>query len=800
MKKDVLTIASLLAVLIASTLLTMPEDWSGFAHYAPLHVMFECVAIIVSVMLFSVVWGTCREQMTGGLLVLAVTFIGVAILDFQHMLAYVGMPDYFGSNTPEKAINFWLSARFLAAIGLLCVAFLREWQLPDLRYRWLILAVVIFVVAYVSTTILACPDSIPRTFIEGQGLTRTKIIAEYLLIAIYMLSAIPLYFQIGRPKLYYSQGLFTAAVVMAMSEFFFTLYGDVTDIYNTLGHIYKVIAYGFIYFGVFMSNIRRPYEELSTSRQLLSKIVDSLPGRIFWKDRDLRYLGANKKFARDAGFDDPEALIGLSDDRLPWKAQSRLYQTDDRKVIESGESQLFYEEPQYLDSGLRWVRTSKVPLKNATDKTIGVLGVYVDITEEKRKDDERQEMLHKLQEYREQLEELVQQRTEELEIARDNAESSNRAKSIFLANMSHELRTPLTSVIGFSRIMGNDPDLTPDHKHYLDIINRSASHLLTLINDILDFSKIESGKLELKLQAMSLTTLIQDVTDMLRARAEQTGIELQVKLSGLPDAVLVDGPKLRQVLLNLLSNAIKFTHEGSVTLLANGETKGGLCEVEFHVIDTGVGIEPDDQQRVFEPFVQITHEVNTGGTGLGLVITKQYLELMGSQLHLHSTPGKGTTFNFNLKLALAGKDELEVLEEDASPLQFAGYSLLIADDVADVRLLLKAILRPLGFTILEAENGDQARLMVEQHSPQILLLDWEMPGTDGLSLVRELRQRKDIQCPVILLMSAHSFDEDRQQALDAGADDYLSKPIEQTKLKRLLRKHAAAIRRNKAST
>lgn len=438
-------------------------------------------------------------------------------------------------------------------------------------------------------------------------------------------------------------------------------------------------------------------------------------------------------------------------------------------------------------------REYQVVCKNGDVKTVEIggvvsgqffLGILVDVTD--RRVAERE-----VQNYQLMLEELVEQRTNELVIARDKAELANRAKSLFLANMSHELRTPLNSVIGFSRLMGQDFELTPQQKRYIDIINRSGSHLLVLINDILDFSKIESGKMELSIRAINLNQLVIDVTDMLRHRAEQLSIKMSVDCVGLPSLVRADSSKLRQVLINLVSNAIKFTPKGQVEVIAKGELKGDDVDVLFKVKDTGIGIEERDQDRIFEPFVQVENKHGQSGTGLGLVISRQYIQMMGGELKLHSTVGEGSTFSFQIRFPIAKEVERDEETMVNQRLQFSNCRVLIVDDVPEIRLLMRRLLEPMGLEIIEAIDCMQALDKILQFSPQIIFLDWRMPGRCGVDLAKDLRGRKDIDQPVVIIMSGNTLEATRQEALAAGVDDFLSKPIDFEKLKILMRQYAS---------
>jgi len=379
----------LAAVQIISWLASPLYAVKGIANYAPLHTLLETIAIVISMLVFAVGWGVYDKERPSNFMLLACIFVGVAMLDFLHAISYQGMPDFITASDPEKAINFWLAARALAAFGLLAVALL-PWRQPrSVVTRWLTLAGVLLLVWILGWIGLLHPEWTPQTYIPGQGLTAFKVMSEYFLIAIYITAALRFLQQMRTSQPYDVVGLFAAVSVMALSELFFTLYSDVTDVFNLLGHIYKIIAYGFIYSSVFIGGIRTPYQRMYESRNLLQAVIEAIPLRVFWKDRESRYLGCNTLFANDAGEISPESIIGKYDIQLTWREHADLYLADDRQVMNSTSSKLAYEEPQTLASGKHvWLRTSKAPLHDAANEVIGVLGIYEDITKQKRDDHE----------------------------------------------------------------------------------------------------------------------------------------------------------------------------------------------------------------------------------------------------------------------------------------------------------------------------------------------------------------------------------------------------------------------------
>ncbi|WP_395402030.1 ATP-binding protein [Pseudoduganella sp. UC29_106] len=384
----------------------------------------------------------------------------------------------------------------------------------------------------------------------------------------------------------------------------------------------------------------------------------------------------------------------------------------------------------------------------------------------------------------ESLEKQVEARTRELKVALRRAEAANEAKSAFLSNMSHELRTPLNAVIGFSELLGAQRDASEDQRRKLGMINRAGQHLLSLINDILDLSKIEAGRTELHPAPVGLHELLGTVLDMVRLRAGS--VSLLLDCEDAPRAVMVDGPKLRQVLLNLLSNAVKFTAQGSVTLSVHGEPAGARhVLLHFAVRDTGPGIAADDHERIFHPFVQGANAQAHSGTGLGLAIVREYVRLMGGEIRLASTPGKGSTFSFSLAVPLADSvpaPTLSIERVAGLPTHERGKTVLVVDDSAESRALLRGLLEPLGFAVHEAPEGETGAMRVLSLQPELVLADWRMAGRDGLSLIRFIRAQQGIRQPRIVIQSASAFESERGAALSAGADDFLRKPLDQEQL------------------
>jgi two-component system sensor histidine kinase/response regulator len=518
-------------------------------------------------------------------------------------------------------------------------------------------------------------------------------------------------------------------------------------------------------------------------------------------------LTANPALAKMLGYDSPDDVTSLIRDtgNQVWvDPDERLEYV---QLLEKQGVILNYEcRFRRKDGTTIWVSMNTRRVCGPDGETLYYSGFIEDITERKRAEEE-------LRAYQEHLEEMIRERTAELVVAKEHAEAANQAKSVFLANMSHELRTPLNSILGAGQLLERDREFPAAQRELLDIIGQSGGYLLELIQDVLEISKIEAGRLTLVSTTFDLHRFLDDLERIMRYRAEKKGLQLIFERdTGLPRSIQSDERKLRQVLVNLLGNAIKFTEKGRVMLRVKCQAGADMAPVagpdsslrlSFEIEDTGIGIALEDREAIFEPFVQADPEGSRAveGTGLGLTLSRSFVRLLGGDIALRSEVGKGTSLLFDVAARPAEGTEIRSPAESRQVIGLAAgqprYTVLVADDNRESRILIRRLLEPLGFKVLEAASGREAVDHFQTHRPHLILMDMRMPVMDGREAAGRIREEEaksrsesggEVRVAIIGF-TAHILGSETPAEPASLFDGFVHKPFQASEIFRILEKH-----------
>jgi PAS domain S-box-containing protein len=513
---------------------------------------------------------------------------------------------------------------------------------------------------------------------------------------------------------------------------------------------------------------KRAEEQLQRLNAFLDKIIENLPIMLFVKDaQHLRFERINKAGEELLGFA-RDQLLGRSDYDLFPRDEAEFFVAKDREVLAGRRRVDIPEEVIATAAGERILHTKKIPILDENGEPMHLLGISEDITERKQV-------------------EL------ELKHAKEAADQANRAKSEFLANMSHEIRTPMNGVIGMAEVLSHT-QLTQDQRDYLNMIQQSAQALLRLLNDILDFSKIEAGRLELEEMDFSLRECVCKTGQTLALRAAEKGLELACRIDPeLPDMLRGDAGRLRQILMNLAGNAVKFTEQGEVVIEVtrvrpdDAEEPRPEQDVELHfsVRDTGIGISPELQARLFEPFVQADASTTRryGGTGLGLAISRQLVRMMHGRIWMESQPGEGTTFHFTARFGIPS----EAPKPPARLAELRDMRVLVVDDSPINRRIFLEILKSWRMTPTTVDSGpaglaELARAASAGEPYDLVILDCMMPDMDGFDFAEQVRGDPRFSDTTILMVSSAADPSHPQRSRQLGIVRYLAKPVLQSEL------------------
>ena len=524
-------------------------------------------------------------------------------------------------------------------------------------------------------------------------------------------------------------------------------------------------------------------ERLSQSEQFLELVVEFIPNMIFVKEaRDLRFVRFNKAGEELVG-PSRSTLLGKSDYDFFPKEQAEYFVAKDREVIKTKAVVDIPEEPIQTANGTRYLHTKKIPVFDKDGNPQYLIGISEDITEKKIAEQQKIALLQA-----EAARQQAEKSAEQMALLNEKANDANRAKSAFLANISHELRTPLGAMLGFAEL-ALETTSQEEKADYVQTILRNGKELLRIVDEVLDISKAESNSIEIEKVRFSLSDFLKDIGHLMEVRAKQKNLNLKfVSQGNLPTFIYSDPYRLRQILLNVIGNAIKFTEQGTVT--AETVQEGDL--VKFTVTDTGIGIDSVQAEKLFRPFAQADDSTTRkfGGTGLGLYLSRRLARLLGGDVKiLQSTAGQGSRFEVSVCMHLdealgQSHEHLGLLiGSQGTPATATKGKILVVDDSIDNQQLIAAYLRTSGVEYALASRGAQAVDMAD-NSYSAILMDIQMPEMDGFEALKKIRE-KGVKIPVIAL-TAHAMKGDRELCVQAGFDDYLSKPISRFSLNECL--------------
>jgi two-component system, OmpR family, aerobic respiration control sensor histidine kinase ArcB len=504
----------------------------------------------------------------------------------------------------------------------------------------------------------------------------------------------------------------------------------------------------------------------------LQNIINNAPCFIFWKDSDSIFLGCNKPFSDAAGLSEPADIIGKTDHDLPWSSQADLYCEDDQKVMMNNVGIINTEEPQTTKDGeLIIIQTSKVPLRNEQGKAIGTLGIYTDITE-------------------------IKKTQEQLQIAMEHAKTASTVKSEFIANMSHDIRTPITGILGLSQLLKNQLN-SIKNKQYVSLIMTATNELLELLNDIIETVQIDANLIYRKHKLFSLSDIINHNTKLIQPAITHKSLELKVNIDhSAPDNLIGDKKHLDKILLNLLSNAIKFTEKGSITLNISTKPhpeKPNQIQLEIKVSDTGMGFSKQEQKKIFDHFTRLTpsYQGIYKGSGLGLYLVKKYVDDLAGSIDVESQEGKGSAFTITIPFSLPDEKRIESASEAKTEISASEVfnNILIVEDNHIAATTLEYQLKDMKCKhIVTASTATEALEKLQKNTVDLIILDIGLPDFSGTELTERIRQLEDTEKSQtrIIALTGHSNPALNEQCMALGIEKMLTKPILYDQLKVLV--------------
>jgi PAS domain S-box-containing protein len=512
-------------------------------------------------------------------------------------------------------------------------------------------------------------------------------------------------------------------------------------------------------------------QKLNEERDFLQVLMDYIPYTIYFKDLQCRFTKINQAQVKLIGIEKPEDAVGKTDFDFFSGQHAQSAHEDEKRILSSGIPML--EKVELLKDSAgnnRWVSATKIPVKDNYGNVTGLVGISIDITENRIAEDKLRE-------------------------SKEKAEESDRLKTAFLANMSHEIRTPMNGIIGFSNLLRNTGLTENERNDFLNHITSCGNTLLNLIDDIIDISKIEAGQIKIRITECNINSIMHELNDSFAASKIRDGKETVklIKKTSLPDnksVTLSDPFRLRQIISNLIGNALKFTIQGSIEF---GYTLEADDYLQFYVKDTGIGIPKDKQEIIFERFGQVLDSnfyINQKGTGLGLAISSNLVKLLGGKMWVESEPGKGSTFYFTIPYNYI---EFPIQDEskngaNAAPVLYTGKTILIAEDEEINYLYFKQIFKHTHASVIWVKNGLEA-IEAVKNNPDIalVLMDCKMPQLDGYSATVEIKKINPT-LPIVA-QTAFAMADEQEKAMESGCNEYISKPIRVKELFVILNKY-----------
>jgi len=773
------------------------------SHYN--YLLFHGLAEIFSILIAGTIaivaincWGLVRNQYV---LFIGISYLFVGFLDILHTLAFKGMPIF--KDYDYYAPQLWIAARYLESISMLIGLSLLGSE-KRVSLPWSMAGYSIVTAGLVASIFYF--KVFPVCFVAGQGLTDFKVFSEYIICTIMLGNIALLYWrrQHFTPQVY--RLLSGSAILMIGMELCFTLYfsDSMSDAFNKIGHLLKIGTFYLMYKAVIVTAFRDPMQllfrelgeqeaeleswvierthQLAESEKLFHAICDTSPMAIYMSS-GVEQLGGyiNPTFTR---------LFGYTINEVPSVAAWWP---------------LAYPDPEYR----RWVSeewASRVARAIETRGEIEPMDVvvtakngdkkyitwgFVSIGEQNwafgldltaRKEAEAELELH-----RHHLEAMVEERTTALTLAKEAAEAANRAKSTFLATMSHELRTPLNAIMGMTELAQRRA-IDTKQIDQLSKVTKASRNLLAIITDILDMSRIEADRLRFQSIAFRLDQAIENVSNLMHGLADEKHLELRIEIAPAVTRLSLQGDpqRLGQILTNLVANAVKFTDAGTVTVSARliEETETDV-KLRFDVQDTGIGISAEDQTRLFRAFEQIDGSFTRkyGGSGLGLAISKQLVKLMHGDIHVESELGAGSTFWFTVRLNKSGvaataPDTATLKPRAQLQVRHAKARILVVEDDPCNQEITRGLLEDTGLLVDIASDGAVALDMASRNNYDLILMDLQMSGMDGLEATRRLRQSSSNPLVPVIGLTANVSPEAEAHCRGAGMNDFIGRPVE----------------------